>query len=454
MLKFSWTELRTRLSQNYPLLSILFGFIIVALSLGPYQNGDTIWEFNAVSGVVKYGLPYANGFYLIDQPPLGFYIQAAFSKVAGLSVLNGTFLVTLFGAGCIILVYALGKVFYDKTTGVFAAALFAFSPWHLILSRALLIDVQCLFFSLLSLLFGALAIQKNSLKLFFVSGVVFAAAINTKLYAVFILIPLFALFLIQKFPPRRVATWLAAFFIVPFVTAFLWYQAITGLGLSTIVFHLDFVIHEPTYVVPSYFFVGNFLISYGVGWLFVDAVALSLVVCFAFRGLFRRFLNFDLICLVTVSSVVAANTFLGATLDLKSPYQNAIKYDYQALPFLSLIAATLISKGKMLFQFARQKKKKLHGIMALVGVVLVGAALAYNMSYVNLFSTWDYLVFRVEPGVNLGYSLTSNTPIRVDSLMMKLQIFGFMIAISGLLWLSRHKIIFLVRRFSRIKTQK
>ncbi len=454
MSKFSLTELKILSSQNYPLLSILIGFLLVALSLGPYQNGDTNWEFNAVSGVLKYGLPYANGFYLIDQPPLGFYIQAAFSKIAGLSINNGTFLVTLFGVGCIMIVYALGKSLYNKTTGFFAAALFAFSPWTLILSRSFLIDVQCLFFSLLSLFVGIVAIQRKTFKLFLVSGVIFAAAFSTKLYAVFVLLPLLALFFLQRPTLRRAGTWLTGFLATPAISSFLWYQSITGLGLSTIVFHPDFIIREPASVVPSYFFVGNFLVSYGMGWLFIDAVALSLVVCLAFRVQLSRFLKLDLICLATVAFVVIVNTFLGAALDLKSPYQNAIKYDYQALPFFSLLAASLIPKVGSLFQLASEKKKKIYSFFSFIGIVLVVSALAYNMSYVNLFSTWDYLVFRVEPGVNLGYSLTSNTPIGADSLMMDLQILGFTIAISGLTWLSRHKIVLLIRQVSKIKGQK
>ena len=59
-------------------------------------------------GVTKYGLPYANSSYLIDQPPLGFYIQAGFLTAFGTSINNGTFLVTLFGLGSVILVYLIG----------------------------------------------------------------------------------------------------------------------------------------------------------------------------------------------------------------------------------------------------------------------------------------------------------------------------------------------------------
>ena len=74
------SNLRKIIGEYYPLLAILIAYLLVALSAGPYENGDTAWELDSVSGVLKYGLPYSNGSYLIDQPPLGFYIQAAFAK--------------------------------------------------------------------------------------------------------------------------------------------------------------------------------------------------------------------------------------------------------------------------------------------------------------------------------------------------------------------------------------
>ncbi len=242
----SWQgTLKQFLSEYYPLLSILIGFLLASLAVGPYHNGDTTWEYNAVSGVLQTGLPIANG-YLMDQPPLGFYIQALLFKTFGMSINNGTFLVTLFGLGCVALVYGIGRLTYNRTTGFFAAILFAFSPWHLIMSRTFLIDAQCLFFSLLSLFVALLAVRRNSFKLLVISGLVFAAAFNTKLYAVFTLIPLLAFFFYYQ--PRNLKhtiKWLATFAAPVLITAFLWYQIIIGNGLSSIFFHTDLTTQNP-----------------------------------------------------------------------------------------------------------------------------------------------------------------------------------------------------------------
>ncbi len=446
---FDTAVLKKFLIAYYPLLSVLVGFMLVSLSVGPYHNGDTAWEYDAVSGVTKYGFPYANSSYLIDQPPLGFYIQAGFLTVFGTSITNGTFLVTLFGLGSVILVYLIGRELYSRTTGFFAAALFAFSPWHIILSRTFLIDGVCLFFSLLSLFIGIVAIRRNSFKLIFASGIVFAAAFSTKLYAIFILIPLFALFLYHG--PRtlkRTVTWLAVFSLPALVVSYLWYQAITGIGMLSIITHADFVIHEPTSIAPTYFFVSNFLVSYGLGWFFIDATILSLIACLLVRRYLPKFLVFDLIFVAAILFVVGLNTFLGTTLDLKAPYLNAIKYDYQALPFFCFLAASIVTKSLSLITSAKTKPKlnKLFSyLIAVGGLVLIVGTLLYNMRFVNLFSGWNYLLFRVEPNVNFGYSLFNSAPLGADSVLMGLQFLGFVVALSGLVWVSRRRISFLLK---------
>ncbi len=427
--------------------------MLVAFSFGPYHNGDTAWEYDAVSGVTKYGLPYANSSYLINQPPVGFYIQAGFLTAFGASINNGTFLVSLFGLGSIFLIYLIGKTWYNKTTGFFASVLFAFNPWHIILSRAFLIDAVCLFFSFLSLLIGILAIHRCSFKFFIASAIIFAAAFNTKLYAVFILVPLLAyLFYCRTINLKRTAIWLTVFSLPVFISSYLWYQTITGIGLISIFTHADFVIHEPSSIVPSYFFVSNFLVSYGLGWFFIDAVVLSLIVCFVLRSFFHRFLAFDAICLATIICVVGVNTFLGATLDLKAPYLNAIKYDYQALPFFCFLVGSLVTKSISLFSLNKIKSKPtkiLFYLIAFAGIVLVAATILYSMNYDHLFSRWDYLLFRVEPNVNFGYSLFNSTPISESSLLMGLQYLGFGVAFSGLIWFGRYKLQLVKKVFKK-----
>ena len=158
---------------------------------------------------------------------------------------------------------------------------------------------------------------------------------------------------------------------------------------------------------------------------------------------FHKLLAFDLICLATILSVVGVNTFLGAVLNLNAPYLNAIKYDYQSLPFFSLLAASLVGKCISLFNSLKSRRKLnklLFFFVALSGLGLVAASIFFNMYYTHQFSTWGYLIFRVETGKNVGYSLTNTNPIGKYSLLMGIQYFGFAILLSGLLWASWRKL--------------
>ena len=439
-------SLRKLLISYYPLLSILIGFLLVSLSIGPYNNGDTLREYDAVSSILKSGLPVISNGYLMDEPPVGFYVHALFFKLFGASIDNGLFTILLLGLGCIALVYAIGTVAYNKTTGFFAALLFAFTPWHLILSRSFLIDVPCLFFSLLCLLTGLLAFRRGSLWLLLSSGIFFAVAFNTKLYAVFVLIPLIALYFHLQAPKlRHIAVWFVIFSIPVIISTILWYQVIAGVGLSAIYVHGDLTTHNSNVLSATPLFAFNFLVSYGVGWFFIDAVILSLFIVFWQRRLFKEFLVIDAIWIATAICIIGVNTYLGAFLDLKPPYLNAIKYDYQALPFLSFLAGGLVTKNVILLKLKRVNKKNAISLVSIaLGFFLIAATILYNFRFINMLTGWDYLIFRVAPSINEGYSLFNPAPIGADSSLLLGQFLGFAIAISGILYLGRHKLRILI----------
>ncbi|MEM3377906.1 MAG: glycosyltransferase family 39 protein [Candidatus Bathyarchaeia archaeon] len=438
--------LLTLLSENYPLLSIVIASALFSITLGPFQNFDTQLEYEAASGVIKWGMPYMKYYGdMINQPPLGFYIEAAFFKIFGLSFNNGVILTTLFSLGCVFLVYKIGMVLYGKPTALLAAALFAFAPWQLVLSRSFLIDVPCLFFSLLCLLVGIHAIRRDSEVLFMASSILFAMALLTKFFAIFTLIPL-ALFYIRYRQKKlsHIFT-LTAYFLPALLVFFLWYDVIWGRGLlygesHTTFTHDDFVNFNPANFSPSYFFVGNFLLE-AVGIFFLIAAALSIIVYVSRRDVFAKILPFDLMCLATSVAVIGVNTFLGAGLNLSFPYNNAVKYNYQALPYLSLLSASLLPKCTLLFNSLKSKEKHsllLFSITA-CGLAMLGIALFLNVHYINYLSTTDHLVFKVDANRNAGYSFVNSSPIN-GGFPIALQYIGFTFFVSGIVWASRNEI--------------
>jgi 4-amino-4-deoxy-L-arabinose transferase-like glycosyltransferase len=414
--------------------------VLVAFSLGPFNNWDSSLEFEAASNTAKMGIPYVQGFgTTIDQPPLGFYVEALAFALFGLSMGTAVMLVTLFGLGTVLSVYVLGRDFYSKYAGLFAAALFALNPWHLVISRSGLIDAQCLFFSLLCLVVGIIAIRKGSTKLALASGIVFATAFLTKYYAVFVLIPLLMFYVYSKpKKPKFALSQIAAFVVPVLLFTLMWYQVVLGRSILSIFHHNDFLDVIPTVVgvSPSPFFASNFLVNYGLGLILLTATAFSLIVGFSLRKNASKPLLVDFALLSGIVFVVAVNVVLGVVLNLNVPYFSAFKYLYQALPFFALLAGSLIVKCFSFFGAARsavQPKKLLLYLAAIAAVVLLVASLLSSMYYTNAASTRDYLQYRVEPQVDYGYSLLNPTPLTLDSPIMGIQMLGFAVVLSGLL---------------------
>lgn len=387
------------------------------------------------------GVPYTEVFHgVIDQPPLGFYVEAAVFQIFGLSLFMGETLVTLFGLGTVVAIYLLGKELYGKSTGLIAAALFGLTPWQLILSRTFLIDAQCLFFSLFCFYVGVLAIRKNSFNLTLLSGVLFAAAFMTKLYAVFVLVPLLLFYLHSK-PKgvKRILTQVVCFILPAVISNLIWYQLVLG-GFSSISIPNDFIVKNPG-LVSSTWFVLTFLNDYGIGFFFIIAAIFSLIVCFGLRKQFQEIFIYDIICLTTIAIVLGVDIFLGTGLNLRVPYANAIKYTYQALPFFCLIVASLAVKSSALFNSAKTKlwETMLFYGGAVVGAFLLVASLISNMVYANGITTLNDIVFGPEPNVE-GFHVFNYTPITADNPLMIVQYIGFAVALSGLVLAGRHRI--------------
>jgi 4-amino-4-deoxy-L-arabinose transferase-like glycosyltransferase len=439
---FNKDRARNLLSENYPLLSIIVGTTLISLSIGPFQNWDSAYEFEAAMGIIKWGMPYVNNFgSIINQPPIGFYIEALFFRIFGASISLGTALMTLFGLGSTVLVYLIGREMYSKKIGLVAAALFALSPWELVLTRSFLIDALYLFPTLVCLYVGILAIKRDSIKLALASGVLFAAAFLTKYFAIFIVIPLLIYYIYSK-PKnfKRTLAKLIAFALPVLACYFLWYQVILGQNLLHIFHHSDFVFLNDPGVVPTYSFVATFLWNESLGYFFVIAVALSLILYFVFRKELPKAYFFDLICLGTIVPILVVNMILGAGLDLKAPYNNAIKYDYVVLPFFCLLGASLVGKCQTLFNSAKMKTKLMKRLIlaiVAVSVILLAVTLVVDVFSANSLSLADYLLFRMRLNQAVGYSFFNYNPMVQGSLLMYVQYVGFGVLLSGFLWATK-----------------
>ncbi|HSV49084.1 MAG TPA: glycosyltransferase family 39 protein [Candidatus Acidoferrales bacterium] len=405
----TWKTAKQLLTTHYPLIGVIIASFLVATSMATYTNWDSTLEYEAATNTTGSGFPTIWTGHLINQPPLGFYTSAAYFLMFGTSYSNGVTLTTVFGVAAVALVYVLGVVLYGRRTGLVASVLFGLIPWHVYMSRIFLIDNQSMVWSLLALVIGVLAVRRNSDKLFGVAGGVFALALLTKLYSVFIIPPLL---LIQReeakkgnYVSSKRKLLLCALPII--ITQVIWYvflaphQNFLGVYFST-----DFISTPVTN--PEILFL-PIVLSKVAGYFLFGAVALSVAFAYVYRAKLGAYLRTDLICLATIAVVAALSLLLVLGLHLTVPYVSVFKYTYMALPFFCLLAASITDKGKTLLSGVswRQRLQKTKKVWIAAGFLLIGASLVESVAFLN---TWViYASFGVDSVTYYPLNLYADT---------------------------------------------
>jgi 4-amino-4-deoxy-L-arabinose transferase-like glycosyltransferase len=389
-----WISFRALLRAHYQFIGVLIGIFIILVSMGTYTNWDAQTEFEAASNVVTHGFPYVTNGLMIDQPPFAFYMTAPVLQMFGLSYLNGVGFVTALGLGCVVLVYALGMLLYGKRTGLVAAALFGLVPWQVFMARIYLIDVQYMFLSLLFLLFGVLAMKRASEKLLAVSGVLFALAFLTKLFAIFLLIPFLLMVLLKgkensfKLTLRKVIIFLVSSFIFQAV----WFGGFANQHFFGVYVASDFT-HPVLIADPSLAFLPRIFVE-SAGWFLLAAAVFSLVLAISFKRLFARNWWLDVVFAGTILAVATVDLSLVFGLHLLVPYVSAFKYNYAALPFLCLLAASLADKCGLLVSSFEKRTVKL--FLAAFGLFLLFASMLESLVFLNHSEPYGLIDFKVD----------------------------------------------------------
>jgi len=375
--------------KHYPLIPILIASFLVAVSMATYTNWDAQLEYEAAINITSSGYPVIWTGHLINQPPLGFYISAVFFQIFGQSYTNAVTFTTLWGVAAVAMVYVLGVLLYGRRTGLVASALFGLIPWHVYMSRIFLIDNQSMFWSLLFLVVGVLAVRRNSDRLMGVAGGVFALALLTKLYCVFALPPL--LLIMCEENKRGVfehsKNKFLAFALPVIVTQILWYahSGLTHQNFLGVYFNTDFI--SPPVTDPNMFFL-PIILSKTAGYLLYGAVAVSVAFVYIYHRELAYFLRTDLICLVAIAVIVALNLVMVLGLHLTVPYVSVFKYTYMALPFFCLLAASITDKGAAVFHGEKWRIQWKKIALIAVGFALIIGSLIESIVFLNGWVTY------------------------------------------------------------------
>jgi 4-amino-4-deoxy-L-arabinose transferase-like glycosyltransferase len=394
--------LKTTIKEHYPAILILIATIMILATTGTYTNFDAQVEYEAAQSVIKTGYPTLASGYMINQPPLGFYTNAPVFHILGTSYPNGILTVTFFGLANTLALYALATALYGKNTAVIATALFAIVPWHVYISKIFLIDNQALFFGLTALTTGILAVRRNSQKLLLTSGILFAIAIMTKLFAVFLIVPLLIFILLKNDPKYKITIKKTLTFLAPSIALqTIWFGGFANQNFQAVYMSTDFT-HPILVANPTPLFqLIIFAKSAGI-FLFI-AAALSLALAATYRKKLNKTYRLDTICIGTIASVMAFDAILVLGFHLTVPYISAFKYNYVALPFFCLLAASAIYKNTQIIKTTDHKTKTFYTMIAL-SIIAAALLFASLIESILFLEKWvGFVAFGVDTITYYGF---------------------------------------------------
>ena len=402
--KVETKNFKTLLCEHYPILGVLLGSFLVLVSTGTYFSWDSQLEFEAASNVISRGFPFVTTGLMINQPPLGFYMDAPVFHIWGLSYLNGIAIVTAFGLGTVLALYALGTLLFGKRAGLVAAALFGIVPWHVYISRIFLIDNQFLFFGLFFLTIGIIAVKKNSEKLILASGILFAVAFMTKLFAIFLIVPLLLTIFLRKDWNFKLTIRKALIFLAPsIILQAIWFGGFANQNFLGVYLSSDFT-HPELVANPSLLFLPIIFVK-SAGWFLFAAGLLAFALTAIYRKSLRKFLWLDAVCIGTIATVAGLDLVFVLGFHLTVPYVSAFKYNYVALPFFCLLAASLIHKSSQLLGSIERKTKDYYVRLCLAGfgVALLFASLLESILFLEKWV--GFVAFGVDTVTYYGFNV-------------------------------------------------
>ena len=160
---------------------------ISSVGLGHFDEGVYMFSALGLTDPSQPHLLYPRQFRI--SPPVFFSLVSLSHYVFGGAFDTVAFLINaLLGTLTIFLVWWVGRAWFGAEAGIAAAALLAFSEYHIELSRTALTDVAFALFFLLALAFVAVALQRQSIALAVVAGVLVGVAWNTKYHGWFALL--------------------------------------------------------------------------------------------------------------------------------------------------------------------------------------------------------------------------------------------------------------------------
>jgi 4-amino-4-deoxy-L-arabinose transferase-like glycosyltransferase len=159
---------------------------IASVGLDHFDEGVYVFSALGLSDATQPNLLYPEQWKF--SPPVYISLVALAYKLIGPSDTAAVLVNIFLGTLTIAAVWWLGRRWFGPPAGIAAAALISLSEFHIALSRAALTDVAFAFFFIVALGLITLALERDSVKLAILAGLVVGIAWNTKYHGWFALV--------------------------------------------------------------------------------------------------------------------------------------------------------------------------------------------------------------------------------------------------------------------------
>ncbi|MBL7131404.1 MAG: glycosyltransferase family 39 protein, partial [Candidatus Omnitrophica bacterium] len=347
-------------SFNYTTV-ILIAIILFALAIRlpalftrHIENDEVIYQVLADKVSKDFSDYSLQGTAILNQLPAGIYDKPLFHHpplfIYGVILFKSLFgqrFIVLFPILCSVLtvlaIYLIGKKIYTEKVGLVAAFIFGFCPIAIHVSTKIWIDVLLTFLCTLTVYLAILAADKDKLVWYILGGISCGLAILSKITALFILAPVFYLFIRKPLIVKRIDK-MIFFSISALLVIVPWF----------FIFYKTFGIIFPWWVKPSedlsqMFPFVRMILDRPFYFYFLNTIVVAPIYIFAWLNIIRRIRKpSEWLEPIWALAFIVSLTIIG----IKQGY--IMRYILPAVPALAILSAV----------FLVEKNKKLLWIMA------------------------------------------------------------------------------------------
>lgn len=353
---FSATSTSTYPKKEIILIFTVFivAFIIRSYELGDlgFNNDEAIYAGQAAS-LANYS-EYQNQFSIFRAHPLLLQFMVSISfYIFGISEFTARIIPVLLGCGIIVISYFIAKYLYNLQTAILSSIILSFLPYHVIISKQVLVDVSMAFFFTLNLLLTVIYYRRPNILLLYGIGVTTGLCFLSKEIGIIsFIISILSIIIINK--KIKIKNILVVTLSFVFVTSPYWFSFLTlEEARESVLEYIDWQSSRPANHDTIYYF--DILFSDILGYV------LSLLVVIAFLSFIFNKRNWNFTNLVIPFLWVLIPLIFYQIISVKGYH-----FLFSITPFLVIFGISILSS-----QWIKKKSRNYILLISIIPLILI-----------------------------------------------------------------------------------